>query len=402
MKKPAHHDVGVELNIGPIVEGKFVNPIEKFLLFLKQDVLVERGETVAVLLEGFVEHHVLYPPILDDFFFTASEAMFIDFQDVFGIVGLNEETNRDHVSTLKFVKSPFDEGAGERQSFDHLVRGFRPLRAQHFDDFDAQGFLRVAQRTLFPSRRFGALESGGHGIRQPGGVEFEQVFHLFASGHRKAAKRPVNFCHVGGEPLSVEFLLARTVKFGDLAGLTQFFHPTPDRVVRDVGKFLLVERVVEFSVQSAAVTHQPEQFLGAGGDRSLVGIVRCKLFRGEFGGKGPCSQQPLKNGRVDVLHQERTRLHRHQILKRRHEEGHAESRWHDDLVVDNASITCDAGRQEVLEANEVNITEHDLALGFTHQQTAVHRSVLLEQRFGPLLELLRTDFLRPHPFGDDE
>ena len=65
--------------------------------------------------------------------------------------------------------------------------------------------------------------------------------------------------------------------------------------------------------------------------------------------------------------------------------------------VDNASVARNTGLEEMFQADEVNITKHDLIL-VTHQQTAVHGAVLLQQGFGTLLELLRADFFL-HPFA---
>ena len=51
VKQPAHDDIRVQLNIGPIVESKLANSIEQFLLFLEQYMFVKGGETVFVLVE---------------------------------------------------------------------------------------------------------------------------------------------------------------------------------------------------------------------------------------------------------------------------------------------------------------------------------------------------------------
>ena len=93
VEQATHDDVGIELHIRPVVEGKFPDPVEQFLLFLEQDVLVKGRETVPVLLERLVQNHVLYPTVFDNFLLAAREAMLIDFQNVFRIVGLDKETN---------------------------------------------------------------------------------------------------------------------------------------------------------------------------------------------------------------------------------------------------------------------------------------------------------------------
>ena len=72
------------------------------------------------------------------------------------------------------------------------------------------------------------------------------------------------------------------------------------------------------------MAHQAEQFLGVGGYRGLVGVVSTELLGGEFGASERVPKQTLQNGRVDVLDEERTRLHRHQVLKGRHEQRHAQ------------------------------------------------------------------------------
>ena len=51
VKQTAHDNIRIQLDIGPVVERKFVDTIEQFLLLLEQDVLVERRETIAVVME---------------------------------------------------------------------------------------------------------------------------------------------------------------------------------------------------------------------------------------------------------------------------------------------------------------------------------------------------------------
>ena len=106
---------------------------------------VKRRESVIVLLERFIEYHVLNPAVFHDLFFASREAMFIDFQDIFGIIGLNEEPNRNDIAALKFVEGSFDKGLGEWKTIHHFVRSLWALRAQHLDDFHAQGLLWVAK-----------------------------------------------------------------------------------------------------------------------------------------------------------------------------------------------------------------------------------------------------------------
>ena len=184
VKQPTHDDIRVELNIRPIVECELVDSVEEFLLFLEQHVFIERREPVIVLLERFIEHHVLNPAVFNDLLFATRKAVLIDFQDVFGIIGLNEEPDRNDVAALKFMEGSFDKCLRERKTFHHLVRGLRTLRAQHLDDFHAQGLLRITKRALFPRRRFRTLKGGRRGVRQPGRMEFKQVFDLLATGHR--------------------------------------------------------------------------------------------------------------------------------------------------------------------------------------------------------------------------
>ena len=93
MQESAHDDIRVQLYIGPIVEGKVSNTVEEFLLFLEQNMFIERCETVPVLLEGFIQHHVLNPTVFNNFFFATGQAMLIDLQNVLSIVGLDKESN---------------------------------------------------------------------------------------------------------------------------------------------------------------------------------------------------------------------------------------------------------------------------------------------------------------------
>ena len=127
VQQATHDDVRVKLDVRPIVEGELVNSVEQFLLFLEQHVLVEGRETIAVLLERLIQHHVLNPAVFDDLFFASRQAVFVDFEDVLGIVGLNKETNRDDVATLKFMQRTFNKGLREGQAFHHFVGGFRTL-----------------------------------------------------------------------------------------------------------------------------------------------------------------------------------------------------------------------------------------------------------------------------------
>ena len=402
VQQATHDDVRVQLDVRPIVESELVNSVEQFLLFLEQHVLVEGRETIAVLLERLIQHHVLNPAVLDDFLFAPRQAVFVDFEDVLGIVGLDEETDRNDVPTLKFVQSTFDQGLREGKTFHHFVGRFRTLGAQHFDDFHTERFLGITKRSFLPCCWFCAVKRRCNAVRQSGRVKLQQVFDVLATGHGQAAEGAVNFCHVGHEPLAVQFFLSRPVNLRDLSGLTQFLDPTSNRFQRNIRQFLLVEWVVEFTVQTSTVAHEAEQFLGVGGYRGFVGVVSTELLGGEFGGQGARTQETLQNGRVDVFHEERPRFHRHQVLKRRHEQGHTEPGRDHHLGVNNASLTGNARRKEVFETDQVDVAEHDFALGFTHQQAAVHGSVLLEKGFCSLLKLLWTDLFSTHSLGDDQ
>ena len=70
--------------------------------------------------------------------------------------------------------------------------------------------------------------------------------------------------------------------------------------------------------------------------------------------------------------------------------------------MNNACLSGNTRREKVLETDQIDVAEHDFALGFTHQQAAVHGSVLLQEGFCSLLKLLRTDLFGTHPFGDDQ
>ena len=142
--------------------------------------------------------------------------MFVDFQNVFSVVCLEKEANGDDIAPFQLVKISLDERLWEGKTFHHLLRGLRALRAQHLDDFDPQCFLRIAQGTLLPRGGFGTVKGRGNFVRQTFGVQFEEVFDLFAASHRKAPKGAVDFRHVGGKPFPVQFFLTRPVNLCDL------------------------------------------------------------------------------------------------------------------------------------------------------------------------------------------
>ena len=110
----------------------------------------------------------------------------------------------------------------------------------------------------------------------------------------------------------------------------------------------------------------------------------------------------MKDRRVNVLDEEGTRLHGHEILEGRHEQGHAQTGGDDDLGVDNAGIASHTGGEEILQADQIDVAKHDFALRFPHQQAAVHGAMLLQEGLCSLLELLRTDLFSAHSLGDDE
>ena len=142
--------------------------------------------------------------------------------------------------------------------------------------------------------------------------------------YRQTSQRSVNFSHVRRKPLSVKFWLTGVVDFGDFALFHQFLNPTMNRFVRDVGHFLLVERVVELPVKTTTVAHESHQAFRIGWDGRFVGVKRIELFPGQLGSQGTGTQQTLENGGVDVLDQKRTSFHGHQVFKCRHEQRHAE------------------------------------------------------------------------------
>ena len=70
--------------------------------------------------------------------------------------------------------------------------------------------------------------------------------------------------------------------------------------------------------------------------------------------------------------------------------------------MDDACITRDARREEMLETDEVNVAEHDFAFGLPHEQASLSGSVLLEESLCSLLKLLRADLFGSHPLWNDE
>ena len=237
--------------------------------------------------------------------------------------------------------------------------------------------MRVTEDTFFPLRGFRTVKCRGYFVRQAFGVEFEQILNVLPPCDSKTTQRPVNFGHVGGEPFPIEFVLSSAVKFCDLSGLTKFFHPTSNGIKWNIGEFFFVERIVEFTVQTATVAHQTEQLLRIVRHGCFIGVVGAELLTRQFGGQRPCAEESLQDTGVNVFDEERTCFHRHQIFKRRHEQRHAQPRWDDHFGVDDSCITGDTCFEEGFETDEVNVAEHDLVLRFPHQQTAVHGSVFL-------------------------
>ena len=222
-------------------------------------------------------------------------------------------------------------------------------------------------------------------------MEFKQVLNVLPSCNGQTAQSTVNFCHVRNKPLAIQLILAGSVNFGDLPVLAQLLNPSPDGFKRHCSEFIFVEWIVEFSVEATAVTHQSEEFSSVGWNGCFVGVVRGQLFAAQFGGQGTRTEQALKDGRVDVLDEERPCLHRHEVLKGRHEERHTEARGNHDLRVNDSGIARHARREEVLKTDEVDVPKHDFAFGLPHQQAGFASPVLLQERLCPLLELLRTD-----------
>ena len=109
-------------------------------------------------------------------------------------------------------------------------------------------------------------------------MEFKQILNILATGDGEAPERAVDFCHVRGKPLAVQFILARAVKFCDLARLTKLLHPSTDGLQWNVGQFFFVQRVVELTVQAPTVAHQAEQFLSVGWNRCFVSVIGAELF----------------------------------------------------------------------------------------------------------------------------
>ena len=178
VKQAPHDDVRVELDVFPIAKVEFIDAVKQFLLLLEQDMVVERCEDVGLEGEGLVQHQILNPAVFNDLFLAAGEAVLVHLQDVLRIVGLEIEADRNHVSGLKVVKDALDQRLREGQTSVQLIRCFRTFRAQHFNQFDPQCLLRIAQLVLFPRRRFGALKFNGDVVGDAARVQVEQIVCL--------------------------------------------------------------------------------------------------------------------------------------------------------------------------------------------------------------------------------
>ena len=225
VEKSTHDDIRIQLHVGPVVKCELINSVEQFLLLLEEHVFVEGGETVVVVVEGLVQHHVLYPTVLNHLFLTACQSMFIDFENVFSIVCLKIEAYRNYISSFKFVQGPFDKRLREGKAVHHFLRGFGSFRAQHLNDFGAKRLLRVSQVTLFPRNGFGSIKCCRRLVSQATGVKFKQILYFLSSSDGKAAQRAVNLSHVRREPFSVQLILTGTIQFGDRTSLAQFLDP---------------------------------------------------------------------------------------------------------------------------------------------------------------------------------
>ena len=137
-------NIGIKLQILPVLETEIFDSVKEFLLLLHQYVFVECFKYIGVLLERFVQDEVLNPSVLNNLFFSTSDSMFIDFQNQFGIIGLCEKANGDDVTCLQFVNNAVNGFFWERKSLMKRFSCFRSFRAKDFENFHTQSFVRIS------------------------------------------------------------------------------------------------------------------------------------------------------------------------------------------------------------------------------------------------------------------
>ena len=152
VKQTPADNIGIKLQIFPILETEIFDSVQQFLLLLNQHVFVEGIEHIGIFLERFVQDEVLNPPILNNLFFTTSDSVFIDFQDQFSIIGLCEKANGDDVSCLQLVDNTINGFFRERKSFMKRFRRFRSFRTKDFENFHSKSFVRITNGHGFPCR----------------------------------------------------------------------------------------------------------------------------------------------------------------------------------------------------------------------------------------------------------
>ena len=61
--------------------------------------------------------------------------------------------------------------------------------------------------------------------------------------------------------------------------------------------------------------------------------------------------------------------------------------------MDDTSLTSRTGAEEGFQTNEVNVPKENFIFSFPHKEAVLGGSMLLQEGFGSLLELLWADFL---------
>ena len=152
VKQTPADNIGIKLQILPILETEIFDSVEKFLLLLNQHVFVECIEYIGVFLERFVQDEVLNPSILYNLFFSTSDSMFIDFQNQFSIIGLCEKANRDDVTRLQLVDNTVNGFFREWKSLMKRFSCFRSFRTKNFENFHTKSFVRIPNGHGLPCR----------------------------------------------------------------------------------------------------------------------------------------------------------------------------------------------------------------------------------------------------------